>query len=53
MPREQLAAAVILMHHRKFKAPIIAGTFMRSVNTSLEASVPNHLLRREGIAATG
>lgn len=48
-----LTAVIIgLMHHRKFKSPIILDTEVRSGNEWLETSDLNYLLHREGIAAT-
>lgn len=46
-----LTAVIIgLMHHRKFKSPIILDTEVRSEGTMLEASDLDYLLHREGIA---
>ena len=48
-----LTAVVIgLMHHRKFKSPIILDTEVRSENAYLETSDLEYLLHREGIALT-
>ena len=48
-----LTAVVIgLMHHRKFKSPIILDTDVHVENTQLEASDLDYLLHREGTAST-
>ena len=48
-----LTAGVIgLMHHRKFKSPIILDTDVHVENTQLEASDLDYLLHREGTAST-
>ncbi len=48
-----LTAVVIgLMHHRKFKSPIILDTDVHVENAQLEASDLDYLLHREGTAST-
>lgn len=47
-----MAVIVGLMHHRKFRSPIILDTEVRSEEGYLESSDLNYLLGRKGVAAT-
>ncbi len=47
-----MAVIIGLMHHRKFKSPIILDTEIRPEDSYLEASDLNYLLGREGVAVT-
>lgn len=47
-----MAVIIGLMHHRKFKSPIILDTEVRSEDGYLESSDLDYLLNREGVAVT-
>ena len=47
-----MAVIIGLMHHRKFKSPIILDAEVRSEDGYLESSDLNYLLGREGVAVT-